>query len=78
MGIQAAFIQQSRMRTFFNDTAMIDNDDLVCIANRAQAVGNDDRGTAFHQPFQCYLNDFFRFRIESRRGFIENQNARIF
>ena len=38
----------------------------------------DDNGRpAFHQVLKCLLNERFRFGIERRRRFIENQDGRI-
>jgi hypothetical protein len=38
---------------------------------------NHDRRPLCHQVFNGFLHEAFRFRIERRCGFIENQNGRI-
>ena len=57
---------------------MVDDDDVVGIADRAQTMGDDDGRPAFHESIQGSLNNFFTFRIEGGRRFIEDENAGIF
>ena len=77
MGIEAVLSQQFFMGSFFDDAAMVDDDDVVGIADRTQAMGDDDGRTAFHEAVQGGLDDFFAFRIEGRRRFIEDEDARV-
>ena len=77
MGIEAVFCQQFIMGPLFDDAAVVDDDDVVGIADRAQAVGDDDGRAAFHEAVQGSLDDLFAFRIESRRRFIEDEDARV-
>ena len=65
------------MVPFFDDAAVVDDDDVVGIADRAQAMGDDDSRAAFHEAVQRGLDDFFAFRIEGRRRFIEDEDARV-
>ena len=57
---------------------MVDDDDVVGVADRAQTMGDDDGRPAFHESIQGSLDDFFTFRIEGGRRFIEDENAGIF
>ena len=40
-------------------------------------MGNHDHGPVFNQIRQCPLHQYFRFRIQVRRGFIQNQNRSV-
>ena len=62
----------------FDNMTVIDDDDVVGVADGAQAMGDDDGRPAFHESVQGSLNDLFTFRIEGRRRFIEDEDAGIF
>src|SRR5437870_11385578 len=38
---------------------------------------DDERSAAAHQVAEAFLNQCFGFRVEARRGFVENQDSRI-
>src|SRR6185295_17453473 len=40
-------------------------------------MSDRDRGATFGQPFECELDLLFRFRIEGRSGFVEQENRSV-
>src|SRR5690606_5176482 len=76
-GIQPSPRQQFFMASKINDCALIEYGNAVCDTDRAQAVGDDDGRAVLHQPRQGVLNQLLAFAVEARRGFVQQQNARI-
>ena len=48
------------------------------IADGGKPVGNDKGGTVFGEFLQRILYDLFAFIIQSRGGFIKDQDRRVF
>ena len=65
------------MRAFFHDFAIIDDQYLVGVAYRAQAVGNYEAGPTFHQPQQRLLDAHLRAGIHTAGGLIENKDGGV-
>ena len=66
------------MRAALADGAAIEHGDNVRAANGRKAVGDDENGAPGHQIVQRALHQHFRFGVELRRGFVENQDGRVF
>ena len=56
---------------------MAHHEDLVGLANSAQAMGNDEAGAVSHQPFQGFLDEAFGGRVHTGGGFVQDENWRI-
>ena len=54
--IKAALCDQIIMSTLLNNAAVFHNKDQVCVSDRRKAMGNDKAGSAFHHPFEGFLN----------------------
>lgn len=52
LGIQSGFCQQLGVVALFNNAAMIKHYDQIGIADGGEAVGDDQRRTAVHQPLE--------------------------
>src|SRR5215831_4933570 len=65
------------VRAFFGDYAVFDHHNLARIANGAQPVGNGDDGPPLHQARQGFNHELLRFRVECRRGFVEDENRAV-
>src|SRR5258706_15867100 len=65
------------MFSFLYDRTALDNQDLVGLADGAQAVGNDESGSSTQQAPQTLLDKGLTFGIEIGGCFIQNQNPRI-
>ena len=61
----------------FRNAVVRDHDDLVGLADGAEAVGDHDGGAAAGQLFERSLNVPFTVIIQCRSCFVENQNRRI-
>jgi hypothetical protein len=47
--VKAMFIQQLLVTPLFDNLTMIDYDDIIGVADRAQAMSNDEACSSFHQ-----------------------------
>lgn len=63
------------MRGLLDDLAVSDDDDLVCIADRGEAVGDNEAGAALHEAQQRFLDAGFGARVHARGGFIEDKDT---
>ena len=52
------------MRALGDDAPVIHHDDPVRLEHRRQAMRDDQRGAAFHQPLQRLLDGAFALRVE--------------
>ena len=57
--------------------ALFYHQDLVSLADSAEAVRDDECGTALHQGFEAGLYQAFTFGVEVGGSFVEDKNARI-
>ena len=60
-----------------DDAAVMHDDDLVRVAHRRQAVGNDQAGSAFEQRAQRALNAFLGLAVDVRGGLVEQEYVRV-
>ena len=77
MGIEPVQLHQLAVRAVLDEAAVIQDDDAVRILDGRQAVGDDEGRTPDHEPVQGVLHDALAFRIEGRRGFVQDQDAGV-
>ena len=77
MRIKTVICNQNFVCPLFHDASGLDDIDPVGATDGGQAVGDDQRGAAAHQPGQCILDQAFALGIERRGGFVEDQDGRI-
>src|SRR6266478_8543133 len=77
VGIDAAGGQQFVVGALLRDTAILQDDDLVGIADGAQAVSNGDHGAPLHEAFECLHQQPLRLGIERRSGLVEDEDGRV-
>ena len=65
------------MRTFANNTTLVDHHDAIRQAKRGPAMRHKNRRPAFHDRAQRVVNQFFGCRVNRRGGVIEYENARV-
>ena len=71
-------MHQLIMRSEFDDPAGFEHRDLIRVANCAQAMRDDQRRAALHQPPHGFENRLFGNGIQRRGWLIENQNRGVF
>lgn len=72
-GIDAALCEQFGVGALLGHAAVVDDDDLVGVVDRRQAVGDNHRRAADEQLVEGILHEFFALRIECRGGLVEDQ-----
>ena len=60
-----------------DNAAVIEYENAVGDAYGAEAVGDNERGSAFHERRQCFLDGSLAFRVERARRLIEDEDGRI-
>ena len=60
------------------DGAAVKHDDPVGVADRCDALGNDDSGDIGIVPVQCLIELCLRFQVERAGAVIEDQNLSPF
>src|SRR6476661_1643310 len=76
LGVVAAFeLQQLFVGAGFLDFTFVEHNDFIGFLDGAQAVGNDEGGTALHQLFDGLLDKFLGFGVDRRGGLVEHDDA---
>ena len=75
--IGSFFFDQLFVGTPLDDPAVVQNHDDVRVPDRGQAVGNHERGAAFHQSIHTFLNDTLRTGIDGGGCLIEDHTRRV-
>ena len=65
------------MSSLLDNLSVLDNNDTIHLADRGQAVRDDDRRPAFHQFIKGVLNQRFGMGIETRCRLIQDQDRGI-
>jgi hypothetical protein len=65
------------MRSLLDDSALVQNDDAVCIADRREPMRDHDTRAAFQQHFKRGLNFLFGKTIDIGGRLVEDQDAGI-
>ena len=69
--------EQGEVRSFLNQPAMIEHDDMVGMDHSREAMGDDDCRSILHDPGQRFLHAGFRLVVESRGRFVQHEDRRI-
>ncbi len=65
------------MRAPFHDLALVEDNNLIGMLHGRQAVRDHNTSTVLHQVVDRILHNTFRFGIEERSGFIQDQYRRV-
>ena len=65
------------MVSSFYDLSFLENDDLVGMSDRGEAVGYNDTGSVLHHFIDSILYQSLTFRIERGGGFVEDKDRWI-
>lgn len=71
-GDKAAGCVQFVPSAIFTQPAIIDDGDGIGVADRAQAMGDDQHGYATVQAVQGFLNQLFVFVVQVAGGFVQH------
>ena len=77
LGIDAAGLDQFRVAAPFHDYASADDQDLIRRQDGGQAVGDQDTGPGLDQGFNGLLDLLLGNGIQSRSGFVKDQQGGI-
>ena len=65
------------MRAELDHAAAVDHGDAVRLANRGQAVGDNEGRAILHQAVERFLHQMFAFAIEGAGGLVEDEDRRV-
>ena len=65
------------MRALFDDTAGVENEDAVGIADRGEIVCDDERRAAGAQVREAFEHEALRLRVETRGRLVHDQDRRV-
>ena len=66
------------MRALGDDAAAVHDHDAVRFQHGRQAMRDDQRGPALHQPFQCALYGAFALCVQRAGRLVQQQDRSIF
>ena len=76
-GIDAAPRHQRVVASLFGDLAAVEHEDAVAIDHARQAMGEDQRRAALHQPVERLLDHRLVLGIDGRQRLVEHQDRRV-
>ena len=66
------------VRAAFDDFSFVEDADFVGVLDGAQTVCDGDGRAGLHQSFERFLHETFRFGVEGRGRFVEDEDGRVF
>src|SRR6266704_7122981 len=69
--------EQLVVRASFRDGSVLEDEDIVGIADRAQAVSDRDHGASLHQALERLDDDPFGFGVERGSRLVEDEDGRV-
>ena len=75
--IESAFLDELLVRAFFDDVALVHNEDYVRILYGWEAVRNDERGLVLHKFFKRLLDFEFGAGVDGTRSLVEYEHRRV-
>ena len=75
--VSSAGRKQILVRSAFANLRVLDHENSVRLANGAQMMRDHDARPSFHQPVQRLHHRLLGRWIQSRGGFVENQDRRV-
>ncbi len=75
--VDAVAGQQLIVASDLGDAAFVDDDDAVGIAHGGEPVRDDEDRPSTHQVGERLLHDELAFRIQIRRGLVQDEDRRV-
>ena len=76
-GVEPVLGDEFGVGSLLDDSSVLHHQDPVGGQNGGEAVGDDQRGAALHQPVERLLHQDFIFSVERRSGFVQQQDRRV-
>src|SRR5262249_6238873 len=77
LGVKTVDLEQLVVRALFVDEVVVEDDDLVGVLDRREAVRDRDGRAALHQVLEGVHDDLLRLRVERRRGLVEDEDGGV-
>ncbi len=77
LGVSPARGEEFVVAALLDDSALLEDDDLVGVADGAEAVGDDEAGSSAPQFGEGGLDEGFTFCVEVAGGFVEDEDPGI-
>ena len=65
------------MRTALDDPAVVEDHDLIGVADGREPVGDRECGAALRELVECLLNRVFGLRVERARRLVQDEDRRV-
>ena len=65
------------MGAALDDSALVEDDDLVGVADRGQPVGDRERGPSLGQPLELGLHGVLGLGVKRAGGLVEDEDRRV-
>ena len=75
--INSILLQELRVVAHFPDSAFVEDKDTTGLANRGQAVGDDDGGSTLQEHLQSALDELLRRGVNVRRRLVQDEELGI-
>ena len=69
--------EQLLVRTFFDDSAVLKHDNLVCMLDCGQSVRHNEHSADVADVFKRLLDNHFGFGVDVCGCFVKNENLRF-
>jgi hypothetical protein len=77
-GVEAALGQEFIVLAALDDFAVVEDEDLVGVADGGQSVSYDKAGPLLQKPVEGLLDEFLRGVVDAGGGFVEEEDGGIF
>ena len=72
-GVGAVFFEEGSVGALFDNVAVFDDENQVCILNSRETMSNNEAGAAFGEFIHSFLNNHFGARIDGRGSFVQDE-----
>ena len=75
--VAPAVVEELVVGSDLDHSTMIEYDDLVCVADGRESVGDGERRPALSEALERVLHGPLGLRVERRRGLVKNEDGRV-
>src|SRR4051794_13909422 len=77
-GVEVGGLEELVVVAGFGDVAVLEDDDLVGVADGGEAVGDDEGGAAGHEVVEGVEEESLAFAVEGAGGFVQDEHGGVF